>query len=672
MITRLARVVFASLLLGSWAGCIDAPSSIDAGPEQDALVVDASRVDAGPPTAIFVAPRDGEEPSGFFDLPWPSDARLTPNGTPDLAGFPGSSRGLIRTYRDAIERDQRGFSTMGAIYFRFTADVRSTSLPRTLDESVSGDASVFVVPLGGAEEGDPPRLERHPIVAHFEPRQTRYWPGGTLALRPADGFPLLPDTLYAAVVTRRVKPAVGGEFRRSDDLEALLAGDERVASLSAIYEPALEALEVAGIDRDEILSIAVFRTQDPTALLAASVDWVHEALPPPVVLPDAWELEEAEESASYETLLGRYEGAPTFQEGTSPYASTGGAIHLGDDGHPILVDTFEARFALTVPTSPMPDTGYPIVLYGHGTGGDYRSFIDDDTAELVAAEGFAAMGIDAPIHGERAERPDGTLFFNVGNPDAIRTNPLQAALDHAAQSVVASTMEVPIALVDRDDRAVFFDPDRIFYIGHSQGALVGPLFFGVDPHIQAALFSAGGTLIGHTLLDKVAPLDIPALVRSLLSLPGSSTEEAFEQEGFTIEHPIVTLLQGWIDVSDPGNYAPLAVTRPRSGVRARSVIVTEGFRDTYVSPAGMEALATAFRVPILAPVGREIAGLQFLGIRSEEGAAHANLGGGATGGLFQFPTQGHFGFFRVPSARARVGAFFGSLLVDGVGTIPAP
>ncbi len=681
--SRFACHALLASALSLLAGCPEV-EGVDGGPSADALFVEDAGVgdasasdaagdagldaasDAGPPTAIFVAPRDGDDPSTFFDLPWPSEARLTARGAPDLSSFPAPSRGIVRAYVEAIEREQRGFSTLGSVYFRFNVDVDPASLPGSLRESVSPDASVLLVPLvPGASH-----LEPHPIVTRFEPRRTRYWPGETLAIRPADGFPLLPGTLYAAVVTRAVRPAAGGSFRRDVDLEALLARDASVARLGALYEPALEALETLGIARDTILSIAVFRTQDPTALLAASVAWVHDALPTPVVVADAWRARGS--TATYNVVQGRYRGAPTFQEGVSPYATTGGAIHLDEEGHPILVGTFEARFALSVPTSPMPDAGYPIVLYGHGTGGDFRSFLDDDTAGLVAAAGFAAIGIDAPIHGERAEHPDGTLFFNVANPDAVRSNPLQAALDHAAEVLAVTTMEVPIGLLERDGRAVHFDPSRIYYIGHSQGALVGPLFFGVDASARAALFSEGGSLIGYTMREKTEPVDIPALVRSLLGLPGANTADAFEREGFTLEHPVITLLQGWIDVSDPGNYAAFAAVRPLPTVGPRSVALTEGLRDPYVSPAGMEALATAYRVPVLAPVARELAGLEFLGIRSELGDAHANLPGGATGGLFQFPEEGHFGFFNVEPARERIGAFFASLLDDGVGTIPGP
>lgn len=673
------RRCLALMALACLAGCLPPPGTTDAGPldtgpSQDAFEppdavmdggVDAA-TDAGPPTAIFVAPHEGDDPSTFFDLPWPSEARLTPVGTPDLSSFPAPTRGLVRDYLDAIEVSQDGYSTLGSVYFRFTHDVDTETLPGSLEESVASDASVFLVAL----DDDSTSATRHPALVRWEPRVTEYWPGRTLAIRAADGMPLLPDTLYAAVVTDRVRAVGGASFDRDSDFDAVVAGDPSVAQVVSSYGPALARLEELGISPASIVSLAVFRTQDPTYLLATAADWVRETMPPPTVVVDAWQSRES--AATHTVLHGRYAGAPTFQEGEIPYRSEGGGIRLDADGVPVLAGTFEARFALTIPVSAMPEAGYPIVLYGHGTGGDFRSFIDDDTAELLAAQGYAAMGIDAPVHGERNPTMDDTIFFNILNPDAVRCNPVQGALDHVVQGVVARNLVVPRTILERDGAEVRIDPSRVYYLGHSQGSLVGPLYFAVDDTPIAAVFSAGGSMIGHTLREKTDPVDIPSLVRSLLGFRGSSTEEAFALEGFTVEHPIVTILQGWVDVSDPGNYAPLAFDRPRPGYPARSVIATEGLRDTFVSPHAAEALAVAFRMPIAAPVAREIEGLRFLGLAPEPGEITANVRGGVTGALLQFPEEGHFGFFNDARGRERVSAFFASLHMGAPGTLPGP
>ena len=104
-----------------------------------------------------------------------------------------------------------------------------------------------------------------------------------------------------------------------------------------------------------------------------------------------------------------------------------------------MASTFDLRFSLSVPNAavcPAPTGGYPIVLYAHGSGGDYRSYVEDGTAQALAQRCLATMGIDQLFHGTRPGAPQVDdpslkqfLFFNFGNVEAARTNPRQAAAD---------------------------------------------------------------------------------------------------------------------------------------------------------------------------------------------------------------------------------------------------
>src|SRR5262249_49418087 len=132
---------------------------------------------------------------------------------------------------------------------------------------------------------------------------------------------------------------------------------------------------------------------------------------------------------AYEEYQGMYGPSPNFQHGTLPFAQYGdGGNFLVHDGVPVMADTFNLRFSLTVPKAsacPMPPNGYPIVLYAHGTGGDWRSYLYDGTGEDLAKHCLASMGVDQIFHGTRPGAPtDGNentisiLFFNFQNPVA--------------------------------------------------------------------------------------------------------------------------------------------------------------------------------------------------------------------------------------------------------------
>jgi predicted esterase len=317
----------------------------------------------------------------------------------------------------------------------------------------------------------------------------------------------------------------------------------------------------------------------------------------------------------------------------------------------------------------MPPGGYPIVLYSHGTGGDYRSFLSDGTAGRLARIGIATMGIDQIHHGERnptTNSPD-ILFFNIDNPEAVRFNTLESAIDIVSQARFAANIDIPTMILDRAGAQVRLDASQMYFFGHSQGGLVAPLYLAIDDATRGGVISEGGGLIGYALTLKTEPINIPQIVAGALGLRSLTGEE------FTLFHPVIALLQGWIEPSEPTNYAPYLFASPRTGYAAKSIFMTEGGMDPYTPPPAIEALATAMRIPQLDPVSHPIPTYPFLGIAPGGATAMGNVaGGGATAGLLQFPDEGHFAVFHNTACQARYTGFFQSLVTTGFpGTIPA-
>ncbi len=617
----------------------------------DVFVVD----DPGPARAIFVlAPPAGS----FFDLPWPTDLRTDSTGRLVLTDFPNPHSMLVRHYLTAIQARQVGFATNGAVYFRFSRHVDETTLPADLRASLADTASVFLMDV---DPTSPDLGTRIPILTHYQQLPTLYWPERTLAIRTPDGFPLAGNRTYAVVVTSRVHAQDGSAFGRDADFATVIAGTAPAATLAA-YQPALTALAPMIAD---VISLAVFTTEDTTGLAMRLRDYV-DALPAPVPVMDG--IVRGVHLPHYNIIEGHYGHVPVFQSGVIPYVTTGGAIDL-DDGT-IVEGTYDARFALTVPVTAMPAAGYPIVLYSHGTGGNYRSFLEDGTADRLAQLGIAAMGIDQIHHGERnptMSSPD-ILFFNLDNPDAVRFNTLESAIDIVSQARFARTIDIPIAVLDRGGAQIRLDASHMYFFGHSQGGLVAPLYLAIDDATHGGVISEGGGLIGYALTLKTQPISIPALVAGALGLRTIVGEE------FTLFHPVVSLLQGWIEPSDPTNYAPFLLDHPRAGYAPKSIFMTEGGMDPYTPPPAIEALATAMRIPQVDPISHRIANEDFLGIPGAGPTVTGNIGGGAaTAGLLQFPNEGHFAVFDNMDCQTRYEGFFTSLISGtGPGTIPPP
>ncbi len=614
----------------------------------------ACTTESSPPTgtteALFVLPRSGSE--AFFSLPWPSDLRRTEDGFVDARAFPGASANrVLEEYVELMATRIDGYSISAPTYFAFSAALDERSLPADAEASLADDASVFVVAI---DPESPDYATRHPVEMHYWDPATRWWPGHTLAVRPVFGIPLRERTTYAAVVTRRVRDAAGATLVRSTDLEALLGegGDATVEAARAIHAPAFTALDAMGVRRDDIVSLAVFTTQTVTEPLLRARDWLV-AQPPPEILADAWRNVRTNER--YTMLAGAYR-SPSFQSGTLPFESEGGELLFDESGAPIVQETIEMRFALSLPRTPPPPSGFPMLLYAHGTGGDYLTFEREGLAEDFASIGVAVMGIDQIHHGPRNPTSTATeiLVFNFLNPLAFRDNARQSALDLVQQARAAEVLEVPSALVE----GVRFDDERMLFMGHSQGGLNGPIFLGIDDHAKAAVLSGAGGQLSIALVEKVEPVNIPQLAASLLRVTSPASEH------LVYEHPVHALLQTWTDVADPTHYAAGIFHEPREGFAPKHVLQTEGITDPYTPALSMEALATAARIPLLGPELRPVPGLTIQGMSRGTLPARGNASNGATAGLLQF-SGGHFVAFDAP-VTSRLVRFFESYLNDGV------
>jgi predicted esterase len=294
-------------------------------------------------------------------------------------------------------------------------------------------------------------------------------------------------------------------------------------------------------------------------------------------------------------VLGRYGPSPIFQQGDLPYDYVeDGGNFVVENGVPVVQDEFDVRFSLTIPPStvPMPAEGYPIVLYAHGTGGDYRSYARNGVGAMLAEQGIAVMGVDQIHHGERL--PGGgdpsIPVFNVLNPLSLRDNARQSALDVVQQARLIDALAVPITVTGRV-APVTFDTSKIYFYGHSQGGVNGPLFLAIDDQAQGGVLSGAGAVFVIAVVDKTEPINIADILTLALGLPGVGMDPLV-REHMVYEHPLLALLTTWVDVADTASYAHLIHRSPRPGFAPKSVLQTEGVSDPFTPPLTIEALGS--------------------------------------------------------------------------------
>ncbi len=570
---------------------------------------------AAPDVTGVLPMNDGDD---FFDRPFPDDARRS-GDHPDLDGFPeaGAFPLLDRYLAESPVLD--GFGTSAPLFVRFTGPIDPALLP-TPQQSRSPRSPVLLV---NVDPQSPWQGEIIPVQFSWLPDPATFLPGNLLSVLPVPGFPMRPGATYALLLRQPV--AAPGAQELDWDSPAL---QSVAATLRSLDQP------------PEDISLAVtFTTQDPLADMRRISEEIHTRLGLP-----GWELQ-LETVAAYETVR-VYQGhitVPIWQHGQRPYREQGGGFEFDADGTPLVYAWERIRFAVTVPAGEPPPGGWPVLLYGHGTGGDYLSFARSATDEgfVMARHGVAMIGFSQPLHYDRATPDTQTELdsFNYFNPTAGRTNFRQGALDHV---FLAEMLTSTPPTFQTADGPLPLDPDRVGYFGHSQGGLTGAIaapFMSQD--IVVSGFSGAGGFLSLTLALRKDPFDIQATVESLLGFQEIEVADPF--------HPAVGLIQMFAEATDPLNYAPYWFSAdPEAAGRPVPVVLTEGLLDDYTPSVTSEALAAAGRLPIIGEEVSEGLGLQLRGEGVDRAPVEGNVQswiGPISAGVGQFAEDGHFAIY---------------------------
>jgi len=654
MASRTALLVLATAFtLGTACGDDDTTFvPVDASTPPDAYV--------GPSTTLFEVPRGGEAPpSGFYALPFPNDIRMGADGRMDLSDYVRPNVLLdkhISTYAEKVN----GFSINGAVFFRFAHPIDPTSLPAEPTDALAADASVYLVNV------DPDSADRGgltPLRFRFEHFAGETIGDDWLSVLPYPGFTLEEGTTYAAVVTNRILAPDGTAVAAAPDFAAILSteapADADLARAQQLYQPLLDWLdEPGGDERADVISAAVFTTGNFTRDMAKLREATF-ALDEPKARDIEW-LGELDDFVWYD---GVYD-APNYQTGEPPYMTSGGEIVFDDEtGLPIVQRWEEMRLSFSVPKGDMPEGGWPVVLYAHGTGGSYHTFKNNGTAARLAQHGIACVGIDQVLHGPRnpGANPEIT-FFNFQNPLAARDNTRQGAADNFQLLRLVKGFDY----TERHPggRTIRFDPDRIYFFGHSQGGLTGPAFLAYEPEIPGAILSGAAGLLYLALLNKTEPQNIPELLGVFI--------RDYPLDEF---NPVLSLLQMWLDASDPASFGPLLFSRPAPGIPPKNIFHSEGFTDHYAPNVGIEAFAVTMRSDPVTPILKSVEGMDLRGLQPVNPPV-ANNRGSVTAVFLQYDQQqgsdGHYVLFDIAAAKKQSIEFLSTLAETGTATLVAP
>ena len=549
-----------------------------------------------PYTGVACAPETGPFRAHFevatpradlLRLPFPSDLRVGASGTLDLSDFPRPGPmalgvDLVALYADALIASFDGWSPTAPITFRWSATIDQSSL----------DGASTLVDLTAAAAVPGTGVVRSRATSY--PAPTKYSCADRVVVEHEPADVLREGHTYAAVL-RRVRSASGELASPDIDLVTLLGPARPSGPIAAAWDAhASLRTWLAAAAITDAQAATVFTVGKPTAMLKAVAATIEASALPTLsdlTLCDAGVPSPCSDGGSvrvcgaaqidYFEIQGRVT-MPIFQSGTPPYL-TDGAVSPG------VIRREPVCFELVVPRGPMPQGGWPLVVYHPGTGGSFRSLVTDGVA-VPLADGMphvAALSFDPIEHGARkrgSPLTESALVFDIANPASARDNALQDAADVLTVLRVAR-LTLPSTITGS---AISFG-SRVAYFGHAQGGNAGVLGLAFEPAARAAVLSAAGGGIVDGLLRRSSPIDTSATLPLLFGEPLDGA------------HPAMVLLQTYFDRADPAVYAPLLVRR-LPGVPSKSLLSTFGLGDTYAPPSTLATLTKALGVPLVLPV----------------------------------------------------------------------
>ncbi|MDH3534663.1 MAG: Ig-like domain-containing protein [Gammaproteobacteria bacterium] len=494
-----------------------------------------------------------------------------------------------------------GFSTIAPFTTGFTGPI--------LGSSVNGNTvRVYPVTListpGGPISGFSPRLTYG--VDYVASVSSVDSSGSTLTIQPLR--PLNPKSSYYVVVTNGLKSSdgnqmgvsgaytfaklttplqVGGvsQFPALTDAQAVALDPLR--ALVNFNEGAVETFD-AGVDADDIILSWSFTTQSITDVLNQVRFLARSSVPPTSLAAAPTGLVDSPLGLA-DIYVGTisvpyYLAAAASVNDPSPLASfwqdgAGNDLTSLIPGRltPASTGNQSIPLMVSVPKAGQPST-YPIVIYQHGITTNRATMLA--IADAFALAGFAVAAIDLPLHGLTGNETDGSQFYQglgggterTFDLDLVTQNPTTGDITLAAPDGITDSsgrhfVNLTNLLNTRDNLrqsisdlfaltyairansltagANGFDVNRIYFVGHSLGAIVGTPFAALEPDVRDAVFVFGGGGIPK-ILDGSASFS-PSIVAGLAAAGVSKGTADYES--------FLGAAQALVDSADPVNHA---------------------------------------------------------------------------------------------------------------------
>ncbi|MFT3769562.1 MAG: hypothetical protein QM820_29350 [Minicystis sp.] len=659
-------------------------------------------------TAAFDLAADLSVPDHFYDFPYPSDLRLTKNGTPDLTGLPYPT--FLKTIAplQAAAMQHPGFPVVPVAYFRFTAPIPALDASKVIAADKASPILLVDVNPASSERG-----ALTPVVATTPPVDG-WITDNMLAVAPRPGFVLHPKRAYAFVVMKSLGDADGKPLASPAALNLLEAGKtpegEKGAAAVTLYKPLWDTLKTVGVDASEVAAATVFTTGDVVEETAALSDALTAKYS--VTIQDLKvDPDDGAAHPRYCELVGKVT-YPQFQKGKPPF-DTEGLFDFSDGGLPAKQRDEDAPLTITIPKGEMPAEGFPLVLYFHGSGGLSSAVADRGTwapqpdptqcpggtqdewngvlgcnkkgegpAHVLAPFGLAMAASALPVNPQRLPNAGETAYLNLNNLSAMRDTFRQGVIEQRLLLDALTSLKIDPQLIQAcggislppGATAYKFDAKNVLAQGQSMGGMYTNLISAVEPRIRAALPTGAGGYWSHFIL--ITPLIPDAAGKVGTVLLGT-------QAKLTFLHPGLHLFETAAEAVDPMVSMPRLARRPLPNHPVRPIYEPVGKGDSYFPTETYDAMALAYGHKEAGEIvwstmqeALKLAGQDGLVAYPVKDELTSEAGAKYTGVVVQYEGDGvynpHAIYSQLDAVKYQYGCFFSSFLKTGSATVPAP
>ena len=379
--------------------------------------------------------------------------------------------------------------------------------------------------------------------------------------------------------------------------DGLPTGSRNLEQRKARYENLFDVLETAGIARGSLQAAWWFHTASGDAIRGDLLAMREDALER--LGDDGLECTITSVEENYKGQIWRYvKGTftvPSYMDSPNPPAR----LVRGADGRPEFVEYVEVPFVADIPAvlaeDPDGPKAGPLLTFGHGLLGSAEGSIDgDDLREMANRFGVVIAGTDWAGMSDKDLLTLGSLLAN-GSLFPNMTDRLQQGMIN--QIALTRSLAGACRLLPElgAEGVPLIDPNALYYVGGSQGGILGGTLLTLSPDISKGVLFVGGASFPF-MLDRSICFD-PHLDIMRFAYP-KRVDRAV----------IISASQLLWDASDPVSYLPFTL-EGLEGIGPKQFLYIVAENDAQVPNLSSDLAMRTAGVPVVQGSVREPWGL---------------------------------------------------------------